>query len=87
MPINRFSAYAPGINAPAIAAYAVTPSNTADLPEVIRQVTISGAGVIRYIGPCGGTFTTGVLPAGTYVMTASRILATGTTATGITGWA
>jgi len=32
------------------------------------------------------TYTTGPLPVGTYPMLARRIRATGTTATGLTGW-
>lgn len=87
MPINRFSAYAPGINAPAIGSYAVTPSDGADLPETIRAVTLNAGGTLSYVGLDGATYTTAALPAGTYALSASRIRATGTTATGITGWA
>ena len=73
---------------PAIGAYAVTPSDTVDLPEAIRAVTIgTAAGTISFVGLDGVTYTTGLLPIGTYPLFAARIRNTGTTATGLTGWA
>lgn len=77
-----------GINSPAIGGFAITPSDTADLSSEVRSVTIgTAAGVLKYISSRDGkTYTTGSLPVGTYPMFASRILATGTTATGLTGW-
>lgn len=87
MPLNRFTAYQHGQNAPALAAYAVTPSDGADLPETIRAVSLNAGGTLSYVGLDGATYTTAALPAGTYALSASRIRATGTTATGITGWA
>jgi ethanolamine utilization microcompartment shell protein EutS len=72
---------------PAIGALAVTPSNDNDLAQTIRAVTIGGAGTISFISSVdGATYTTGTLPVGTYALSASRIRATGTTATDITGW-
>lgn len=75
-----------GIESGAIGALAVTPSDGTDLARRIRGVTINGGGVISYIAWDGATNTTGVLPQGSYPMFARRILSTGTTATGITGW-
>lgn len=43
-------------------------------------------GTLSYIGLDGVTYTTAALPVGRHDMTATRIRATGTTATGITGW-
>ena len=74
------------IVAPSIGAIVVTPSDTQDLPHAIRAVTIGvTAGSIRYEFD-GETWTTGTLPIGTYSLRATRILATGTTAAGMTGW-
>ena len=71
----------------AIGAFAVTPSDSADLAGHVRAVTIGTAGgVLVYDGWDGVTYTTGPLPVGTYPMLARRIRATGTTATGLTGW-
>ncbi len=87
MPANRFSAYMSGASAPAIGSHAVTPSDTVDLPEVIRAVTIGGSGTLAWRGIDGVDYVTASLPAGTYPISAVRILATGTTATDITAWA
>ncbi|WP_323717503.1 spike base protein, RCAP_Rcc01079 family [Paracoccus aminovorans] len=65
---------------------APTPSDNADLPDAIRAVTVGGAGTLAWRGPGGGINQTSVLPAGTYAINADRILATGTTATDLTGW-
>lgn len=65
---------------------AVTPSDTMDLTEEIRSVTLGVGGTLRYAGGDGQTYTTGELPAGTYPLFATRIHATGTTAQKITGW-
>lgn len=75
------------MSGPAIGALAITPSDGADLSRRIRAVTIgTGGGTISYIGWDGVTYTTGPLPVGTYPMMARRIRATGTTASGLTGW-
>lgn len=66
---------------------AITPSDGADLATRIRAITIGGdAGTIAWVGWDGASNTTNSLPVGTHVMLARRILATGTTATGLTGW-
>lgn len=83
---NRFTGYSKSITASAIGAFAITPDDAADLPYTIRQITIgTDGGEISYVYR-GETWTTGPLPVGTYPMMADRILATGTTATGLTGW-
>ncbi|MFC3569209.1 spike base protein, RCAP_Rcc01079 family [Paracoccus simplex] len=86
MPGNRFSPYSLGANASAIGSYAITPSDGDDLPEVIRAVTLGASGTLAWRGLDGQTYETAALPAGTYAVSADRILATGTTATDITGW-
>jgi len=86
MPANRFSQYTHGTNAPALGAFAVIPSDSTDLAETIRAVTIGVGGTLSFLGLDGVTYTTAVLPAGTYAVSAARIRATGTTASAITGW-
>lgn len=72
---------------PAAGGFAVTPDDNTDLSQPIRGITIgTSAGVVVYINWDGVTCTTGSLPIGTYGLFATRILSTGTTATGITGW-
>ena len=66
--------------------FAITPNDDTDLTDHIRAITINAAGVIVAVNWDGETCTSATLPAGTYVCLATRIKATGTTATGITGW-
>lgn len=76
-----------GVDAPALGAFAVAPSDSTDLARPIRAVTIGTAGgTLSYVSREGVTCTTGPLPVGTYPMFATRVRATGTTATGLTGW-
>jgi hypothetical protein len=83
---DPFRNHEPGLTAGAIGALAITPSNDTDLAHAIRGVTIGGtSGVIVYDW-AGATWTTGELVPGTYAFRATRIRATGTTATGLTGW-
>ena len=85
---NPFAAYAVGVDGPAIGALPITPSDSADLPTTIRAVTIGAiGGTLSFVSSLDGqTYTTGPLPMGTYPLCAQRIRATGTTATGLTGW-
>lgn len=85
---DPFSTHQIGTNGPAIGAVALTPSDSTDLAVSIRAVTIGTlAGTISFISSRDGqSYSTGPLPVGTYALTARRILATGTTATGLTGW-
>ena len=72
---------------PAIGAFAVTPSDSEDLTDAIRAITLNAGGTVSFVSSVdGNTYTTADLPAGNYPMFASRIRSTGTTATGITGW-
>lgn len=85
---DPFSNHEPSDTSPAIAAYAITPSDDTDLAVTIRAITINVSGTVSYISSRdGATYTTAALPTGTYALFASRIRATGTTATAITGWA
>lgn len=86
MPQDPYSPYTHGANAPALASFPVAPSDADDLPTMIRAVTIGGAGTIAWVSQSGVASVTAALPAGTYAIRAARILATGTTATDITGW-
>ncbi|MDB6453479.1 spike base protein, RCAP_Rcc01079 family [Falsirhodobacter sp. 20TX0035] len=83
---NRFAGAEKGVTAAAFGAVAVTPSDSADLAEDVRALTIGTAGTVRYVSSDGVTYATAELPIGTYPMFARRILATGTTAGKITGW-
>lgn len=84
---DRFRYNSTGVESPALGAYDITPSNSVDLMETVRAITIgTAAGTLSFVGRDGRTYTSGPLPLGTYPLFARRVLATGTTATGLTGW-
>ncbi len=85
---DPFDNHTTGVESPAIGAFAIEPSDSADLPQAIRAVTVGGAGgAISFVSSRTGLVsTTASLPPGTYPLFAARILAAGTTATGLTGW-
>ncbi len=63
---------------------AVTPSDSADLPEIARALYITGAGDLAAIGADGVAFTiTGLVAKTWFPVAVSRVKAAGTTATGI----
>lgn len=83
---DQFQNQARPIDGPALGAFVITPNDSADLANPIRAITLNGAGKLVWQDSFGVAQTTADLPPGTYPMFARRILATGTTATGLTGW-
>lgn len=83
---DRFQNTTGGASAPALASFVVVPADGTDLPEPIRQITLDQGGTLRWTGRDGAVNTTAALPAGSYALSAIRIFATGTSATGLTGW-
>jgi hypothetical protein len=86
MDASLLSGASTNILASATGAMAITPSDSVDLAQPVRAITIAEEGTLSFTGLNGHTYTTGTLPAGTYPVIAKRVRATGTTATGITGW-
>lgn len=87
MAVLPYSPHAIGVSGPAQAALVITPSDTTDLDELIRAITIgTTGGALSYVNWEGDTCTTDFLPVGTYPLLARRVRATGTSATGLTGW-
>jgi len=83
---ERQRRFAGGVDGPAVNSMAVTPSDTTDLPFVSRGIGVDVAGNVRYVplGAQGDSLVTRFLVAGViHPIRASRIHATGTTATGI----
>lgn len=76
----------PTIDGPSVGSFLITPADGSDLSSDIRQLTINVAGTVAYIGWDGVAYATDTLPQGSYAVFARRIKATGTTATGLTGW-
>lgn len=67
-------------------AIAVTPADATDLAYPVRGLLVAVAGTIALVTPAGTALTI-TAPAGFVPIGAKRILATGTTATGIVGLA
>ena len=85
MPDN-FDNQNPGLTAPASDGFAITPNDGADLGRVPRAIFVGGAGAIALVTKAGTTLTFSGLTAGTVLpVRAKRVLATGTTATGLIG--
>ena len=83
---DPFKSMARPLNGPAIGSINVTPSDGTNLATPIRAITLAVGGTLAWINSDGLSQATAALPAGTYPLLATRILATGTTATGLTGW-
>lgn len=83
---DAFESFSTGIDAPAANSKAVTPSDSVDLPYVSRGISVDVDGNLSYqpVGTQGdATVTRKVVSGIQYAIRAKRILATGTTATGI----
>lgn len=83
---DHFKSMARSITAPALGALVITPSDSTNLSSPIRAITLNVGGTLAWLNEEGAAQATAMLPAGTYPLIATRILATGTTATGLTGW-
>ncbi len=83
---DDFKAFQSGLESPAQSAVLVTPSDSQSLPNATRALYVGGAGNLRVTLVSGDTVTlTGVVAGMIYPLRVSRVLATGTTATGLVG--
>lgn len=85
MATDNFSSHSKGLEAPADKAEAITPNDGADLAYTTRGIYVGGAGnIVATVGGTDVTFT--AAQAGTVLpIRATRIKATGTTATALVG--
>jgi len=85
MATDSFSSHSKGLEAPADKAEAIAPNDGADLTNTTRGIYVGGAGnIVATVGGTDVTFT--AVQAGTVLpIRATRIKATGTTATGLVG--
>ncbi|MFV2092649.1 MAG: hypothetical protein ACC634_06150 [Hyphomicrobiales bacterium] len=81
---DPFSTMTPGLDSPAIDAFAITPNDSTDLTTVPRALWVGGLGDVPVITHAGTTVTfvgvQGLLP-----VRVIRVLATGVTASNIVG--
>ncbi len=83
---DRFQNTSSGISGPAFDAFNITPNDATDLSEVTRTLYIGGAGDITLTTKEGTQVTFSSLNAGSLLpIRATKVHATGTTATNILG--
>lgn len=84
---DPFSTYADSPDAPAVRAFAIVPSDSAELPSVTRSIYVGTSGDVT-LRPLRGTadVTYRNVPDGAYItIRASHVRATGTTASDLVG--
>lgn len=83
---DRYAQTAIALSSPATHAFPITPADLADLPETTRGIYVGGSGALALKMPSGAVVTFSGVPQGTVLrLRADRVLATGTTATGLVG--
>lgn len=85
MPNDQFRSREPGLQSPAFRIEAITPSNSANLVHVTRAINVAGSGSLRVMTPDGAVGDIHVAAGIAFPIRVIRVLATGTTATGICG--
>lgn len=80
---NLFDTRAPSLNGPATDLLPVTPDDSADLPAVAVALYVETGGAVTFITEQGNTRTAAVADFMFFPVGARRVLATGTTASGI----
>ena len=83
--LDEFHDTAHSISAPAIRVEHVTPSDGIDLARVTRAINVAASGTVALTTIHGDTVDVFVAAGVVFPVRAKRILATGTTATGIRG--
>lgn len=85
MPQDPFQKFAPALTSPVTRIETITPSDSTDLVRVTRAINVAGSGTVRMV-TLGGDTADLYLAAGiAFPVRVTRVLATGTTATGIRG--
>ena len=83
---DKYGAFTPGLTGPIIGGFDVTPDDATDLALMPRGIMVTNAGDVAVVLPDDTTLTLPGLAVGNiYPVRVKRILATGTTATGIKG--
>lgn len=86
MPTDRFDKHAAGLMTPAEDGFAISPHDTNDLARTPRSIFVGGAGSIVLVTAKGTELTFNGLAAGSVLpVRASKVKATGTSATFLVG--
>lgn len=83
---NRFTGAKATLNGPAIGAFPITPNDGADLADTVKGIYVGGTGDVTVVTLDGQTVTFKAVPVGVTInIIATRVMATNTTATLLTG--
>ena len=83
---DRFATHFGGLSDPITGAFSIAPDDASDITTVTRGIVLGTAGDLAVVFKDGSTITLPGLNAGViYPIRITRVLATGTTATGIVG--
>ena len=87
MPISdQFENFHTGLNSPIEGGFDITPDDANDLPSVTRALMVTSEGNVAVSLRNGDTITLpGLTPGVIYPLRITRVLASGTTATGLKG--
>lgn len=84
---DRYDSHTPSLSSPLIGGFSITPNDLVDLPAVTRQLRVTGSGGQLAISWAGGDQTVEPVVSGDVLdWRVRRVLATGTTATGLRGY-
>jgi hypothetical protein len=84
--IDNFHDYSAGLTGPICGGFDILPDDAADIAQVTRAIMVSEVGSVSAVLKSGDVVTLPNLMAGVvYPFRIARVLATGTTATGIKG--
>jgi hypothetical protein len=83
---DKFASYSAGLDGPATGGFAIAKSDSTVLAQPTRAVWVGGAGDLAVTYLDGTTDTLTAVPAGTLLpIRVTKVMATGTTATAISG--
>ncbi len=82
---DEFSNLTPDLTSPATAIEEIIPDDQAELSAVTRAINVSGPGLVRMVTIDGFVGDVFIAAGVAFPIRARRVLATGTTATGIRG--
>ncbi|HCI06792.1 hypothetical protein N8Z32_02205 [Ascidiaceihabitans sp.] len=83
---DTFGDFTPGLSSPICGGFDIVPDDAVDLQNVTRAIVLASGGDVSVVLKNGDTITLPALTAGViYPVRVSRVLAAGTTASGIKG--
>jgi hypothetical protein len=82
---DRFELHEQGLESPAASVFQITPNDTADLAHVTRGLNVAQSGFVHVTLKGGQSGIVFVAAGGVFPVRATRVHATGTTATGLVG--